>query len=397
MPQVSIRSARRSAPPPPASGCQRVAFVCNHCHTLALFRGGIIRMLVVAGYEVHAIAPYDESAAQLLALGADLHELPLSRHGYNPLDEWRTIRTLERLYRKLEPDIIFHYTIKLNIYGTYAAQALKLASVSVVPGLGIFPDVARRPLRLMLSRGYRYAAEHATEVWFLNQHDFGFFESRDWLRGTVARVLPGEGVDLSYFDLRPLPRRAGLKVYFIGRLLGNKGLRVFADAALEARDRGLPFEFHVIGPLEEQTASGVAASQVAEWVRAGILAYHGFSKDVRPFLEDADVVCVPTHYREGLNRTLQEAMACGRPVITTNVPGAGELVDHGKTGYIVPTHDPAAILDALELHYGLTSETKAAMGRRARQRVVRDFDERIVHGHYYDVIARVSNAATAAA
>ena len=371
---------------------RRLAFVCNNSMGLSLFRRGVIEAFVHAGYEVHVVAPYDSHTPALIAAGVRFTELRLSRQGTSPFGEARLVRSLVDAYNRIRPDLVFHYTIKINIYGTYAAKRLRIPCVCVVPGLGIFPDVRNGMLRRLLASGYAFAARNATEFWFLNQHDHGFFESRGWLAGVTTRVIPGEGVDTLAYQHTPLPERRVPRVLFIGRLLRTKGVEVFAQAAALAAVRGMSVQFELLGHLEEHNPSGVSADEMMSWIDSGTVRYHGAVRDVRPYLYAAELVILPTYFREGLNRVIQEAMATGRPVITTNVPGAGELVIHGSTGYIVPTHDAHAVVDALAYHLRLSAAERAAMGRRARRRVVERYDESLVRGHYYDAVSRISRA-----
>lgn len=387
---VSLRSSRRRKAPAPTNGANRIAFVSNNGAGLVLFRSGIIAKLVRAGYEVHVIAPTDGNTSSLIALGARFHDLRLSTQGRNPIYEARAVGQLMRLYRRVAPDLIFHFTLKLNLYGVFAAKRLSIPCIGVVPGLGTFPDVHNPLLRSALARGYAYAARHAEEFWFLNQHDYGFFDARRWLANTCARVLPGEGVNVKKFDYRPLPNNSRPRILFVGRLLAAKGVEVFAEAATNAHRFGLPYDFEMLGYLEENSPTGISAERLQSWVQSGLLTYHGTAADVRPYMTAADVIVLPTYYREGLNRVLQEAMAIGRPVVTTNVPGAGELVEHEATGYVVPARDPNAVLEALSYHFSLTRTQRSAMGKRARDHIVRNYDEDIVHGHYFDVVARLA-------
>ena len=369
---------------------RRLLFACNNCEGLELFRGGIIRAFIAAGYEVHIVAPYGARATGLIAAGARFTDLRLSQHGMNLVTEWQTVRELLRHYRRIEPDLVFQYTIKLNIYGTYAAHQLGIPCICVVPGLGTFPDVSFPIARKMLERGYAFAARHAREIWFLNQHDYGFFESRGWLEDSTVRVLPGEGVDTSAFAPSPLPSDKRQNVLFVGRLIETKGISVFAETAALAKGLGLPIDFHVLGFLEEHNPKGISADVLQTWIRSGLLSYHGAVTDIRPYVEVADVVVLPTYFREGLNRVIMEAMSCGRPVITTDVPGAGELVVHNSTGYIVPIKDADAVLSALRYHGSLPASQREAMGRRARQSILERYDVRLVHGHYFDALRRVT-------
>ena len=378
--------------PPPTPQLKTLAFVCNDTLTLDLFRGGIIRRFLSGGYEVHVLAPFHTRATQLIAKGAHFTDIDVRTFSTHPIRELRLLRRLHSLYEKIRPDLIFHFTIKINIYGTVAARRLGIPCVNVAPGLGTFPDVEQPLLRKVLNRGYAYAAKHAQEFWFLNEHDRAYFDSRGWLEETYARVLPGEGLDTAYYESSPLPeRRSDFKVLFVGRLLVTKGARVFAEAAAIARERKLPLCFELVGFLQEHNPDAVTSDELYDWVHDGRLTYHGAADDTRPFYRDADIVVLPTHFREGLNRVIQEALSCGRPVVTTDVPGAGELVDHEKTGYLVPTDDPGAVVEALAYHFSLKPAQRAEMGRLARRHVVERYHEAQVHQHYFSAVARLAN------
>lgn len=389
----ALRLNRLDAAPPPRAGMRTLAFVCNNSTGLSLFRGSVIRKFIEAGYEVHAVAPHDADTAGLIGCGVRFTELELSQHGMNLSKEFATLRSLKRIYARVRPDLVFHYTIKLNIYGTAVARALGIPCVCIIPGLGSFPDVPNPIIRRLLARGYAYAAQHTSEVWFLNQHDYGFFESRGWLNGVTSRLLPGEGVDTERYALRPLPAAPPTEVLFIGRLLESKGLRVYVEAARLVCARSTDFRFAIIGFLEEHNPAGVSAAELHSWIDEGFVEFRGSTEDVRPYIAAADIIVLPTHFREGLSRVLQEAMSCGRPVITTNVPGAGELVSHGVNGYVVPARDPRAVADTLIYHASQSLAVREAMGRHARRRIVERHDERLVHGHYFDAVGRLLNAA----
>ena len=387
-----LRTSTTTVRPTPTVALQRIAFVCNDALTLDLFRGNIIRTLLGCGFEVHVIAPFDAHAQQLIAAGALFTAFEIETFSQNLVREMLIVAKLRQIYRQLRPQLLFHYTIKINIYGTHAARRLNIPCVNVAPGLGSFPDVQNPVLRAGIARGYAYAARRAYEFWFLNLHDYGFFESRGWLAQTQARILPGEGVDTTYY--RPAPQKSAadkLRVLFIGRLLETKGARVFAEAAQLAQQADLPMEFSMLGFLQEHNPDGIPARQLQSWVNSGSLRYLGAVDDVLPLLQECDVVVMPTHFREGLNRVILEAMSCGVPVVTTAVPGAGELVEHDRTGYIVPTKNPAAVVAALQHHAVKSNEQKQLMGSRARQLVIQKYDQTYVLQHYFDVIRRLGS------
>ena len=387
--EARLVTSTRSRPTPPGPGCRHVLLATNSTQGYLHIRGAILRELLSIGYRVTLLAPFDEATPALTAMGADCVDLDLDLYRLDPFHLATAYRRVRRIYDRLRPDIAFHYTIKVNVLGSRAAASLGIPSVIVVPGLGMFPDLSNPLARWAAGRAYASAARRASEVWFVNQHDFGFFASRGWLRGVRTRVLPGEGVDTARFALRPLPTSKVPTVLFVGRLLVSKGVRVFAEAARIARERGLAARFMVVGFLQRQHPDALEPRELRAWVNEGILSYEGSTEDVRPFLERADVIVLPTFFREGLSCTLQEAMSTGRPVITTARPGTGELVDHYRTGYIVPAREATPIVDALERHFALPRAQRERMGQAARAKVVRDYDASLVHQHYYDVLAGV--------
>lgn len=366
-----------------------LAFVCNDSLTLSIFRGAIIRECVAADYVIHVIAQRDGRTEDLLASGARFTPLDIEAHGRRPWHELATARQLRRLYRRIAPDLIFHYTIKPNIYGSWAAASLGIPFICVVPGLGHFPDVKTPLLRQALRRGYGFAARHAQQVWFLNGRDVAYFHARGWALENAV-LLPGEGVDVGYFASAPLPTRERPRVLFVGRLLESKGTRVFAEVASRCLATGARYDFGLLGYLQVANPDGVPPDEVSAWTEAGALTYHGATTDVRPYLRDCEILVLPTYYREGLNRSILEAMATGRPVITTDVPGARELVAHDVTGYVVPPRNAAAVQDALAYHFSKPRAEREEMGRRARQRVCARYTLAAVHAYYYAAIGGAS-------
>ena len=388
-PGVQLRTTQRFQVPRPTAGMRRIVFTTNSAQGLANIRGPIVRAFVEAGFEVHILAPLDGYTQVFTSMGLHCHTLKMELYGRNPLSELALVSQLRSIYRRIKPDLIFHYTIKANLYGTLAAKSLGIPSVAVVPGLGYFPDEKNRIMRRLLNTGYATAARLSYEIWFANLHDFGFFEARGWLSSARARVLPGEGIDTSEFSLLPLPQNSQPRVLFIGRLLESKGVRTVYEAAKWAKANGLNISFELLGYLQEEHPDGISAEEIAAWVREGNIIYHGSTQDVRPFLAEIDMVVLPTFFREGMSCSIQEAMSCGRPVITTAVPGAGEMVEHQQTGYIVPIRNPDSIIEAIQYHMALSAEQKEAMSRRARATIVRKHDISQVHGHYFDVVSRL--------
>ena len=369
----------------------------NSSAGLYLFRRGIISKLQSLGFATVCVAPYDAMTPSLLALGLEYHPIDFSLYGTNPIAELELYLRLRQLYKRIRLDFVFHYTIKPNLYGTFAAYSLGIPSIAVVAGLGVFPDVPSPWLRIAIDAAYKRAARASREIWFLNQHDEGYFEGRGWLAEARSRVLVSEGVDLDYYAYQPLTAatdrgRSTPVVLFAGRLLGRKGVRDFAATAQILQARGVPTDFRLLGRFEQHNPDAITLAEVDHWSRAQILTYVGATTDVRPYLADADVVVLPTTYREGVSRILLEAMATGRPIVTTDSVGAGELVEHGKSGFKVPPNDPGAIADALELYAAMSVAERERMGRYGRKICEEKYDERRVFTIYEEALYRYKPA-----
>ncbi len=369
-----------------ATGINRIGFVSNNCAGLYLFRRGIMHAMVDAGYDVVCIAPTDNFTPALLKEGFAIYPTNLSGYGKNMFEEYTTYTELLALYESLQLDAIFHYTIKPNIYGSYAAYKLGIPSVAIVTGLGTFPDIRNPLLKLAINKLYRGAARRSREVWFLNRHDQGYFEGQGWLEDTPTRILPSEGVDTSYYQVNPLPSGRKLKVLFAGRLIKRKGILDFCDAAQLLQADKHHLEFNILGLLESTNPDRIGVEKLRELQQSNTINYLGETQDVRPYIADCDILVLPTMYREGMSRIILEAMSMARPVITTNATGSGELVEHMVNGFIVPKNNPAAIASAIESFLAMSVDARTRMGLAGRRIVERSYDERYVIAEYFSFL-----------
>ena len=362
---------------------RKVMLVANGCMGLYLFRRDLMHALCDAGYEVVCAAGEDRFAASLHAEERiRFHALPLSPHGTNLFGEARALRALRQLYRRERPDIVFHYTLKPILYGSLAARRAGVPHVGVVTGLGAFVEHANPLVRWVARRGYAHVTQHSQAMWFLNDSDREYFADRGWLARTEGMMLPGEGVDIEHYGYAEPNRGRPLRALFAGRLLGAKGLRHFAAASRVLRREGVDVEFAVLGFPEVHNPDAVPLSEVRAWEREGLLTYFGETTDVRPYLREADIVVLPTMYREGLSRVLLEAMATGRPILTTHGVGTGQLVDQGRNGYLVARGSVEGLVDRLREFAALSDDERTAMGRVGRELVERNYAQRYVNERY---------------
>lgn len=332
---------------------RRLVFVVNNVDFLRSHRLVLATGARDAGYDVHVIAPETESGWALRSLGLEFHPWRLSRSGSKGVDEARSVATLTNLYRLLQPSLVHHITIKPIIYGSIAARVMRVpAVVNAVSGLGyIFmaPGWRARTRRSAVVAAYRLALNGAgTAVVLQNRDDerelrnLGALSSR-------ARVtqIQGSGVDLSRFQEQPLPSDSRPLVVLPARLLNDKGVREFVEAARILKRHQVSVRMALVGGLDAGNPSAVTQTQLDGWLAEGVVEAWGHQSDMAQVFAQASIVCLPS-YREGVPKALLEAAAIGRPIVTTDAPGCRDVVDHGRLGTLVPVKDSERLAEALE-------------------------------------------------
>jgi glycosyltransferase involved in cell wall biosynthesis len=361
----------------------RKIFLVSRCSwTLFNFRGGLIRVLQEQGADVGGGgAGGDGFEEKLRSLGIPFFDLPVDKRGINPVADGKLLRALYQWYRKERPDIVHHFTIKPVIYGSIAARFAKVPKiVNTITGLGyVFTEDERKWLRSIVHFLYRFALRGTHFTFFQNREDQHYFLSNNLLDGRNTFVLPGSGVDCERF--RPVLREGnrkgeGTTFLLLSRLLKDKGVYEFVEAARRVRQDYPDSEFLLLGRRDERNPSVVARKDLEKWQSSGIVKWLGEVADVRPTIAEADIVVLPS-YREGLPRSLLEAAAMEKPVITTDAVGCRDAVKHGRTGLMVPVKDPAALAEAMK-EMIRNPEMRLFMGKEGRRRVTEKFNESIV-------------------
>lgn len=370
----------------------RIVLVCNTAWAIYTYRQGLIRMLVASGAEVIVLVPRDRTVEPLEAMGCRYLELQVASKGTDPLEDLLMLAAMRRHYRALRPHLVFHYTIKPNIYGSIAAWLARVPSVAVTTGLG-YVFIRESRAASVAKRLYRFAFHFPREVWFLNRDDLATFEAGGLLaHPDRARLLHGEGVDIEQFAATPLPERDSFRFVLIGRLLWDKGVREYVDAARVLKARYPQARFALLGPIGVDNPSAVSRTYVDEWVREGVIDYLGEAHDVRAYIAAADCVVLPS-YREGVPRTLMEASAMCRPIVATDVPGCRDVVADGETGLLCTARDSASLAEKMAAMLDMPAQARRAMGERGRQKVLREFDEANVVEHYRQTIRALTGTA----
>jgi glycosyltransferase involved in cell wall biosynthesis len=334
-----------------------------------------------SGFDVHVAAPGAERWTEIEAAGLTFHPISLVRNRLNPVAEANTIRALVVLYRRLRPEIVHHVTIKPVIYGGLAARRAGVPGVvSTVPGLGsLFASqgLRTRALRMIAKIGYRMTfSDPAARVVFENGDDLRDFVAWRLINETQGAVIKGAGVDTDRF--RPIPEPEGpIRVVMAARLLWEKGVADFVEAARMAHEAQLPVQWVLVGDTDLGSPSAVPVAQLQAWHDDGVIDWVGRQSDMPAVLGNAHIVCHPSRYREGVPRVLIDAAACGRPCVTTDAPGCRDIVRDGDNGLLVPLGDPLAVTQAVA-KLARDPELRRRMGQRGREIAVSEFAKEIV-------------------
>jgi len=366
----------------------RVMIALNTAWNLVNFRSGLIRALVSHGYDVIAVAPADEYAHQLAALGCRFVPLPMDNKGTHPGRDLMLLMRFVRLMRKERPDVFLGYTVKPNVYGSLAAHLYGVPVINNVAGLGaVF--IKGGWLNWLVQVLYRLAFSHSRKVFFQNEEDRQLFISRGLVDSSVTDRLPGSGVDLQKFQPTPLPGKSRIRFLLIARMLWDKGVGEYVEAARLLKRRSLEADFCLLGFLDVQNPAAISNLQMNEWVIEGTVRYLGVSDNVREEIAQADCIVLPSFYREGVPRALLEAAAMARPIVTTDSVGCRDVVDDGVNGYLCKPRSAADLADKMERFVAMSHTERELMGLRGREKVEREFDEQIVICKYLLAIESV--------
>jgi glycosyltransferase involved in cell wall biosynthesis len=368
----------------------RVLVIGGWAPSLIMFRGSLLAAMVARGHEVIATAADGDDAtrAALGAMGVGFEDLVLQRAGLDPRADASTVAALVRRMRALRPDVVLSYTIKPVVWGGIAGR---LAGVphrfAMITGFGYAfqgqERLSRRALAHAVKALYRAGLAGCEGVFFQNPDDKAEFERMKLLpKGATIEIVRGSGVDVDHYARELLPGDKPVFIY-VGRLVSEKGILDYVEAARRVRAKHPDARFLVVGGLDPNPAS-VKRDEVDRWVLEGVVEYVGEVRDVRPELAKASVLVLPS-YREGTPRSVLEAMSMGRAIITSDAPGCRETIVDGAEGLLVPVKDPQALADACESLF-LDPQRVARMGELGRTRVEQLYDARKVARHMLEVM-----------
>lgn len=370
----------------------KVTIVLNTSWNLYNFRLGLIDALQQEGYVVTLIAPEDEYSDKLRELGYDFIPVAMDRRGINPGRDLAFFFRLYRIYRLIQPDLTLHFTVKPNIYGTLAAHLLGIKMINTVSGLGtvfLKQGLSSRIAQIL----YRGAFRWPQSVFFHNQDDHRLFVSRGLVAEPKAKVVPGSGIDPEQFapavPSSTVPSEEKPFTFLvIARLLYDKGIVEYAEAAQLLRQWGIRARFQLLGARDPRHRRGIPDAQVNVWIAEQLIDYQGVTDDVRSFIRQADAVVLPS-YREGLPRTLLEAASMARPIITTDTPGCRHVVKDGYNGLLCRVRDAADLARQMQRLTEMPADARWAMGQAGRKLISEHFSEDRVVAQYLSTTERL--------
>lgn len=363
----------------------KIALIANTSWYLYNFRRNLISALKAAGHEVVAIGSPDGYDCRLEIEGFSQRTVPFNQVGVNPVREFQTVRALRHLLIEENVDVVLSWTPKGNIYAALATIGKRRPLIANVSGLGR-AFVHRNWVTMVVRKLLKFTLSRAHVIFFQNGDDFRQFVAQGLVDQRRSQLLPGSGVDITRFSPRP-PRVQDnqFRVLMVSRLLWSKGVGEYVDAARLLRQSDPSWRFQILGAPDESGVTGVSFNQLQDWISEGLIDYLGTTDDVRDSIASADCIVLPS-YREGLPRSMLEAAAMARPILTTDAPGCRDCVEEGINGYLFRPKDSKDLVRALRKIKSLDLAERITMGKSGRRKVEEQFDERIVIDRYLQAI-----------
>lgn len=363
-----------------------ILFVDNSSRCFCIFRIAVAKAFINMGYKVYVMSPppYEYYSERIKEIGA-IH-IPYKMNGkFSPSGDLKLLIKYWQIYKKYKPDFIIHYTIKPNIYGSIAARINSIPSVSVVPGTGsVFQN--KGVVSDIVMGLYRFAFKYPQKIWVLNKDDYEAFLSNNIVEKTKLDILPGEGVDTTYYKSpSPYKRHSPFVFLYMGRMLREKGVEYIAQASKILREKGVSnFEVHLLGLVDGLSKDVISMEEIKGWEQEGLIRFLGSVPDVRKNIEDADCVLLPTFYGEGVPRSLMEACAMERAVLASNNVGCREVVEDMYNGILCASQNVDDLVDKMEYILSLSEEQLRIMGMNGRGKVEKYFREEVIIQRYLE-------------
>lgn len=352
---------------------KKVLVLTNSSGGLYDFRGEFIEALC-ASYEVWVSMPDDVKGMELTAAGCHIIEMPINRRGINPLEDLKLYRAYAKMMKELKPDLVITYTIKPNVYGGFAAGMKRIPYIATITGLGGAFDRTGPLLKLIVGM-YRAGLKKAACVFFQNEENKGIFQNMD-ITAKKTRMVMGSGVNLEKHKFEPYPEREKTHFLFVGRVMKERGILEYIEAAQRLHSDRVFFD--IMGYCDEDYQE-----LLDDLEKEGVIRQIGFHTQVHRYLAAADAIVVAS-FHEGMSNALIEGAATGRPVIASDISGCKEAFEEGVTGFGFTPGKPEELIAAMERFLALSTEERAAMGQRGREKMEREFDRKLVTAAYME-------------
>lgn len=358
----------------------KVLVLANFGMGLYKFRKELLEELINKGCEVFTSLPEDEEYIPMLKkIGCKFINTPVSRRGTNPITDLNLLWNYVQIIKEINPDVVLTYTIKPNVYGGLACRINNAPYIANITGLGTAVENGGLLQKVTMFL-YKISLKKARCVYFQNEENKVFLTTKEVVKERYE-VLPGSGVNLEEYKLLEYPLDNTINFIYISRVMKQKGIEQFLEAATYIK-KVYPYTvFHIVGFCEEEYEE-----KLRELQSKGIIQYHGKQKDVRKFYKLSHCIVHPTYYPEGMSNVLLEGAASGRPIITTNRSGCREIVDDGLNGYLIQPESTDELVKKIEIFLSLDNKAKESMGKAGREKVEKEFNRQFVVKSYLEQI-----------
>jgi len=367
---------------------KRIVLSSNTAFSLYNFRLSLMKALKEKGYEVVAVSPEDGKYSELLKKEFSFFAVKnLDRKGTDPIKDLKLFFEYFLLFRKLKPDLVINFTIKPNIYGSISAGLLGIPSISVITGLG-YTFIRESWLTKLVKLLYWLAFRLNRAVVFLNSEDLNTFRN---ISKEKSFLIESEGIDIKHFDstLCKEAKKDEFTFLFVGRLLKDKGIYELIKAFERLKKEKPKVKLIIVGSPDEGNPNSVSKGELEKWMKEGLIDWHGFQEDVRPFYCMVDCVVLPSYYREGIPRVLLEAMAMEKPIITTDAPGCRNVCVDGVNGFLVKPRDVESLYLAMKKAVEMGEAELRKMGKKGREIVEQKYEISKIVSEYVKIIEEV--------
>ena len=372
---------------------KKIGILLNTSWYIYNFRKNLILELIENGYEVHAIAPFDEYSEKLKELGCLYHDITIDSKSKNPIHDLILLQRIRKVLLMVKPDVLLNFTIKPNVYGSIAAYSVGIKCVNNVAGMGtLFTEgfLARTLFKSL----FKISQKNVSTVFFQNPDDLQELTKDGIVNKNIARLLPGSGVNLNEFPYSAIVNKEKGKIDFLlfARMIYPKGIVELIKASKILRNKGYTdFKIKLLGELGVNNPNAIPKHEFDELCSYDFVEYLGKTDNVKIAIQKSDVVVLPSFYREGTPKSLLESLAIGRPILTTNMPGCKETVLYGVNGFLCKPKSVSDLANKMEMILNLNFEERLKMGQESRKLAETKFNERIVIDKYLETINKTLN------